>query len=126
MKAESEGKTDLPTAGRRPWSTSELRYLRQHRGEGAKAIALALGRTEHAVYHMANKHKIRLRGGEPGGICPRCATYRVALHSEAGRFGLCVACYEKEKSAARRQAAAEEDAHREYEREKKAAQRRRA
>lgn len=108
------------------WSTSELRYLRQHRAEGSRAIAAALGRSQKAVKNMAERHKIKLGRRGPGELCPRCATYRLALGTEAARQGLCVVCHEREKAALRRQAAAEDCARREYEQAKKAAQRRRA
>ncbi len=106
------------------WTTAEIRYLRQHASEGAPAIALALDRTPQSIRCAATRHHIALGKLGPGDLCPRCATYTIAANSKAARHGLCVVCYEKEKSAARRQAQAESDAHREYEKEKKAAQRR--
>lgn len=39
----------------RPWSTREIRYLREHAGDGAKEIAKALGRTTEAVKLQARK-----------------------------------------------------------------------
>lgn len=109
----------------RYWSTAEIRYLRQHRLEGAEAIAAALNRTPASVRIAASKHKISLFKVEPGDLCPRCAAHTVTAGTAAARQGLCIVCYEREKAALRRQAAAEEDAHREYEQAKKEAQRRR-
>lgn len=109
----------------RYWSTAEIRYVRQHKSEGAKAIALALDRTEASVSAMATRHKIALGNVKPGDLCPRCAAHAVTAGTAAARQGLCIACYEREKAALRRQVAAEEDAHRKYEQAKKEAQRRR-
>lgn len=108
----------------RAWTTGEVRYLRQHRAEGSAAISEALGRTQWAVERMARRKKIRLGRKGPGEVCPLCATYRIAANTSAAKHGMCVVCYERRKADARRQAVAEDDAHREYEKEKKAAQRR--
>ena len=109
----------------RYWSTAEIRYLRQHRLEGADAIAAALSRTPASVRIAAHRHKISLFKVAPGDLCPRCAARTVTAGTAAARQGLCIVCYEREKAALRRQAAAEEAAHREYEQAKKEAQRRR-
>ena len=39
----------------RQWSTREIRYLKEHAGDGAKEIAKALGRTTEAVKLQARK-----------------------------------------------------------------------
>lgn len=45
----------------RQWSTRELRYLEEHAGEGAAAIAKALGRSVDSVEWQARKCGISLR-----------------------------------------------------------------
>lgn len=49
----------------RQWSTHELMYLEEHAGEGAKAIAKALGRSEDSVKWQAQRCGLSLRKRSP-------------------------------------------------------------
>lgn len=51
------------------WTTHELSYLEEHAGEGAEAIAEALGFTPRAVEVQASKYGISLR---KFWLCPNC------------------------------------------------------
>lgn len=60
-----------------PWSTAELRYLREHGRDGAKEVAKALGRSVAAVTRQAQKQRVSLRRrgnrqgllmGQPRGV----------------------------------------------------------
>lgn len=53
----------------RLWSTREIRYLREHAGDGAKEIAKALGRSTDAVKWQARRCGISLR---QRWMCPKC------------------------------------------------------
>jgi len=53
----------------RQWSTHELMYLEEHAGEGAKAIAKALGRSEDSVKWQAQRCGLSLRKRSQ---CPNC------------------------------------------------------
>ena len=53
----------------RHWSTLELRYLEEHAGDGAQAIALALNRSVESVKMQATRNGISLR---KRALCPRC------------------------------------------------------
>ena len=55
--------------GMRQWSTRELRYLEEHSGEGAAAVAKALGRSVDSVEWQARKCGISLR---MRWMCPKC------------------------------------------------------
>jgi len=52
-----------------PWTTVELRTLREHRAEHAVSIAARLGRTPGAVAEMARRHGIEL-APRPGHAAP--------------------------------------------------------
>jgi len=51
-------------AGAKPWTTRDLLYLREHREDGAGAIAEVLGRSVGSVRAQANRWRISLR--KPG------------------------------------------------------------
>ncbi len=51
------------------WTTEEIRYLEEHQGDGAEAIAEALGRTVISVRVQASRYGIALT---PRWRCPRC------------------------------------------------------
>lgn len=102
----------------------EVRYLRQHRSEGAGSIALALKRTQSAVLHKAMREGVRLGNAGPGDLCPMCSTYYIARNGAGAPHGMCQVCWETRKAQLKRQAHAERVAGALYEKEKKAAQRR--
>jgi hypothetical protein len=71
------GQVELGGYISRPWSTAELRYLREHGSDGARAVAEALGRTVAAVTRQAQKQRVSLRRrgsrqgllmGQPRGV----------------------------------------------------------
>ena len=97
----------------RPWTTRELTYMREHAGDGARAIAAALGRTEGAVRRAAHSARISLRRagcrrgavlGQPRGVSLRremregllvygdLIAERMRLDREAEDAQLCPAC----------------------------------
>lgn len=71
----------------RPWSTREIRYLREHAGDGAKEIAKALGRTTEAVKLQAGKCGISLR---QRWMCPKCGRMTFKPLNKAN--GWCAEC----------------------------------
>ena len=72
----------------RPWTTSELAFLRASAGRLATGeIAEALSRTPKAVAQMAQRERLSL--AVPRLVwCPSCATLRSSL----ARSGVCAAC----------------------------------
>lgn len=56
----------------RQWSTRELRYLEEHAGEGAAAIAKALGRSRQSVKQQAMRSGLSLRQRSQ---CPNCGRW---------------------------------------------------
>jgi hypothetical protein len=61
----------------RPWTSLEIRYMREHRADGAAAIAEALDRSKGAVQQAAHRARISLRRkgcragtvlGQPRGV----------------------------------------------------------
>lgn len=69
------------------WTTDEIRYLEEHQGEGAMAIAEALGRTVTSVQVQACRYGISL---EPRWRCPKCgAVTRKPLSSITGWCANC-------------------------------------
>lgn len=69
------------------WGTQEIRYLERHAGDGAEAIAEALGRSPEAVRHQANAYGISLR---MRWQCPHCG--QVTYKPLNGRTGWCHVC----------------------------------
>jgi RNase P subunit RPR2 len=106
------------------WSTAEIRYLYQHRCDGAESIAHALGRSVESIKQQAKRHNMSLAQSLGASLCPMCSTYTIAKHSAAAKHGVCIVCWNRIKADRRRQAEAEMQSARDYEREKKAAQRR--
>lgn len=71
----------------RPWSTREIRYLKEHASDGAKEIAKALGRTTEAVKLQARKCGISLR---QRWMCPKCGRMTFKPLNKAN--GWCAEC----------------------------------
>ena len=109
-----------PCAGqghRRPWAEREVRYLRQHRADGAAAIGEALGRSPKSVRRMAERLGVR-----PSDPCPVCGRNPVRAGTVAAKHGMCVACWTRHLADLRRERADEERARAEYEAAKKRVQ----
>ena len=73
--------------GVRQWSTRELRYLEEHAGEGAAAIAKALGRSVDSVEWQARKCGISLRKRRQ---CPHCGQWTFRPLNRIN--GWCIEC----------------------------------
>lgn len=69
------------------WNSSEIGYLEQHAGEGAQAVADALGRSVSSVTHQAHRWGISLRIRQ---VCPRCG--HVTYSPLSPKTGWCAAC----------------------------------
>lgn len=69
------------------WSDFEEQYLRDHAGDGAKAIAEALGRTVYSVQWKASSMGVSLL---KRWLCPRCGRY--SYHPPAKWSGWCRSC----------------------------------
>lgn len=106
----------------RSWTTYEVKYLRQHRSEGAATIAAILGRTELAVRKQAAREGIswRVKAGE---VCPFCGNHEVRAGTSAAQHGMCISCWNRHLADLRREAEAEARTNRLREAAKKAAQR---
>lgn len=76
------------------WTSSEVRYLEEHAGDGAAAIAEALGKTVRAVEVQASKYGLSLRRR---WICPRCG--RQTFKPLSSRTGWCVSCTREQRAA---------------------------
>ncbi len=69
------------------WSSSEIGYLERHAGEGAQAVADALGRSVSSVTHQAHKRGVSLRVRQ---ICTRCG--HASYSPLSPKTGWCAAC----------------------------------
>lgn len=110
----------MRATAKRPWTSSEERYLRQHRADGPRLLAHALGRTEGAVKEKASRLGVSLRRRPgPGDTCPRCGVHEVRAEARnAAREGLCPTCYKRLLAHNLRERKAEQAAEREVERAK--------
>lgn len=113
-----EPKTWNAKVPRHKWTDEEERYLIQHRSDGADLIAHALGVSVPAVKHKASRLGVSLRP-KPGEICPLCGCYVIRPHTDAGRHGMCPACWERRKADAMRERRAFQRAKEDYEAAKK-------
>lgn len=75
----------------RRWSTREIRYLSEHAGDGAEAIAEALDRSVDSVRAQASRCGISLRRRWQ---CPRCG--RMTYQPLNRRTGWCQSCTKEE------------------------------
>lgn len=78
----------------RQWSTRELRYLEEHAGEGAGAVAKALHRSVDSVRRQANRYGVSLRRS---WLCPNCGqrTFRPL----SSKTGWCSACTKEARAS---------------------------
>ncbi len=71
----------------KPWTTGEIRYLEEHAGDGAEAVAEALGRTVKSVQVQAQRYGLSLR---KAWLCPKCGS---KTHKPlSAKTGWCVSC----------------------------------
>lgn len=69
------------------WTTDEIRYLEEHQGDGALAIAKALGRSVQSVKAQAKRYGLSLRRAWQ---CPKCG---MRVHTPLSpKTGWCVMC----------------------------------
>lgn len=111
------------STGRR-WRDWEVRYLRQHRADGAASVAERLGRTEASVWSKARALGIDL-SLMPLETCALCGTYPIRPNTAAGRAGMCLVCYKKRRRSSLSEFDACRALDREYDAAKHAAARRR-
>lgn len=71
----------------RRWTTREVRYLRDHAGEGSKVVAEALGRTRDSVEWQARNIGVSLRRRWE---CPHCGRWTFRPLNRAN--GWCIEC----------------------------------
>jgi hypothetical protein len=75
-----------PTAATKAWDTGELLLLKQHRHEGAAAVAQALGRTVSGTKSAAHRHGVSLRrpGSRRGSVLgqPRGISLRADIRAD--------------------------------------------
>lgn len=76
------------------WTSSEVRYLEDHAGEGAEAIAKALGKTVYAVESQAKRYGLSLR---KRWLCPKCG--QLTFKPLSNRTGWCVSCTREQRAA---------------------------
>lgn len=98
---------------RRAWTDEETRWLSAHRGDGADALARALGRSVLAVKVKASRMGVSLARAS-GGICPICGKYEMRPGTRSARQGMCPVCWELRKAHAMEERAAMAAARRRY------------
>lgn len=76
------------------WTSSEVRYLEEHAGDGAVAIAEALGKSVKAVKNQAMRYGLSLR---KRWLCPKCG--RETFKPLSNRTGWCVSCTREQRAA---------------------------
>lgn len=69
------------------WTLKQIHYLETNAGDGAKAIACALGKSERAVRVMASRRGVSLRSWF---FCPNCGKHSTSpLNSKTGWCSIC-------------------------------------
>lgn len=76
------------------WTSSEVRYLEEHAGDGAEAIAEALGKSVTAIEVQAHRYGLSLR---KRWLCPKCG--RETFKPLSSRTGWCVSCTREQRAA---------------------------
>lgn len=76
------------------WTSSEVRYLEEHAGDGAAAIAEALGKSVTAIEVQAHRYGLSLR---KRWLCPKCG--RETFKPLSSRTGWCVSCTREQRAA---------------------------
>lgn len=69
------------------WTTREIRYMEEHAGDGSRAIAEALGRSDASVRIQASRYGISLKRT---WMCPRCGM--LVRSPLSAKTGWCQAC----------------------------------
>lgn len=82
------------TPGVMTWTSSEVRYLEEHAGDGAAAIAEALGKSVTAVEVQAHRYGLSLR---KRWLCPKCG--RETFKPLSNRTGWCVSCTREQRAS---------------------------
>lgn len=75
------------------WTSSEVRYLEEHAGDGAAAIAEALGKSVTAIEVQAHRYGLSLR---KRWLCPKCG--RETFKPLSNRTGWCVSCTREQRA----------------------------
>lgn len=101
------------------WTFAEVRYLKQHRTDGAELIAEALGRSVSSVQAKACAAGVSLMY-RPGDMCPVCGLHSLREGTLAAKHGMCIACWERRKADAMEEQAAELRERKRYDAAKKA------
>lgn len=76
------------------WTSSEVRYLEEHAGDGAAAIAEALGKSVTAIEVQAHRYGLSLR---KRWLCPKCGME--TFKPLSNRTGWCVSCTREQRAA---------------------------
>lgn len=76
------------------WTSSEVRYLEEHAGDGAVAIAETLGKSVTAIEVQAHRYGLSLR---KRWLCPKCG--RETFKPLSNRTGWFVSCTREQRAA---------------------------
>lgn len=76
------------------WTSSEVRYLEEHAGDGAATIAEALGKSVTAIEVQAHRYGLSLR---KRWLCPKCG--RETFKPLSNRTGWCVSCTREQRAS---------------------------
>lgn len=76
------------------WTSSEVSYLEEHAGDGAAAIAEALGKSVTAIEVQAHRYGLSLR---KRWLCPKCG--RETFKPLSNRTGWCASCTREQRAA---------------------------
>ena len=120
-RCKSQFASIVPAArkGYRVWTSAEVRYLKQHRTDGAELIAEALGRSVSSVQAKACAMGVSLMY-KPGDMCPFCGRHRLRDGTLAAKHGMCIACWERRKTDVMEEQASELRERKRYDAAKKA------
>lgn len=80
---------------KKPWSSKELRYLRENAHKGAKVIAFDLSRTVKSIQRQAERQGISF-ADPPRNLCHKCHSRPIQKTSLKARdMGLCDVCFKE-------------------------------